>query len=127
MLSKINLNKLYLQSNQGIDVEKLLNESINLLLDRKKRKFQLNLNGEIVEQNTCEFLHTISFLVGKDIEEYLLSTDSAYDSVRIPLTGTGKTVTLTLSEFIAFREAYNQQMFMLKLEDLLLRKGISIP
>lgn len=78
-----------------------------------------------VEQNVCEFLHTVSFLVGHDIEQHLMSTDSKYDMVRLPLTNSGKVVTLDLSDFIRVREAYSRQMFLLKLEDMLLRKGVS--
>lgn len=107
-------------------MENLLANDISLTLDRGKGKFRLNLNGEVIEQNVCEFLHTISFLVGKDIEVYLMNADSFYDSVRIPLTGTGKTVTLPLERFISIREAYRHQLFLLKLEDLLMRRGIAL-
>lgn len=95
-----------------------------LSFDRQKGKFLLAVGHLQVQQNVCEFLQTMSFLVGKNIEEYLLNTDSEYDTVRVPLTNKGLSVTLDLKEFISLREAYSRQMFLLKLEDLLLRKGI---
>lgn len=106
-------------------MEELLLEDVSLTLDKRNGRFQLNLGNQgIIEQTVCEFLQTISFLVGKDIEEHLLSTDSAYDTVRIPLTSCGHTITLDLHQFIRFRTAYGHQMYLLKLEDLLMRKGI---
>jgi hypothetical protein len=105
-------------------LEQQLLKELSLTLNRKKGKFLLSICDQVVEQNVCEFLQTFSFLVGKNIEEYLLNVDSCYDSVRIPLTGNGKIITLELSEFIRFRDLYEKQMFLLKLEDLLVRKGI---
>src|SRR5690349_11941894 len=107
-------------------MEAVISKPIILDYDRRSGRFVLEVNGEPVRQNVCEFLHTMSFLVGQDIEHFLLSTDSRYDVVRVPLTSTGITATLTLREFSALREAYGHQMFLLKLEDLLLRKGIKI-
>jgi hypothetical protein len=107
-------------------VEQLLLKDITLAFNRKKGRFALSIFDEIVEQNVCEFLQTVSFLVGKNIEEYLLSTDNRFDSVRIPLTGSGKTITLDLHQFIALRETYSRQMFMLKLEDMLSHRGIAL-
>ncbi|HEY0741858.1 MAG TPA: hypothetical protein VGD40_10360 [Chryseosolibacter sp.] len=106
-------------------MEELLLEDVSLSLDKRKGRFLLNLgNQEVIEQTVCEFLQTMSFLVGKNIEEHLLSTDSVYDTVRIPLTSCGRTTTLDLHQFIRFRKAYGHQMYLLKLEDLLMRKGI---
>jgi hypothetical protein len=107
-------------------MEAVVARPVALNFDRKSGRFLLDLNGEFVRQNVCEFLHTLSFLVVQDVEQFLLSTDSRYDTVRVPLTSAGTTATLTLREFIALREAYGKQMFLLKLEDLLLRKGIRI-
>jgi hypothetical protein len=107
-------------------VEQLLVKEIALSFDRKKGRFLLCFDDQSFEQNVCEFLTTISFLVGKDVEEHLLNTDSSYDTVRIPLTGCGKVLTLGLLDFIRFREAYGNQMFLFKLEDLLLRKGVQL-
>lgn len=103
----------------------LLEKEITLAFSRKRGKFQLSINGERVEQNVCEFLQTISYLVGKDVEEHLMNPSDEFDQVRIPLTCTGKVITLDLVDFIHFRELYNRQMFLLKLEDLLTRKGIT--
>lgn len=107
-------------------MEAVVSKSVTLNYDRKSGRFVLILDGEPVRQNVCEFLHTLSFLVVQDIEHFLMSTDSRYDVVRVPLTSTGVTVSLTLREFSALREAYGHQMFLLRLEDLLLRKGIKI-
>ena len=60
------------------------------------------------------------------MEEYLLSTDSNFDTVKIPLTTTGKVITVELTDFIRLREIYGAQMYQLKLEDLLLHRGISL-
>lgn len=107
-------------------MEAVASKAINLNYDRKIGRFVLDIDGSPVHQNVCEFLHTLSFLVVQDIELYILSTDSRYDHVRVPLTSAGTIATLSLQEFAALREAYSYQMFLLKLEDLLLRKGISI-
>jgi hypothetical protein len=108
-------------------VQQLLTSDITLSFHRKTGRFLVCIAGQHFEQNVCEFLQTISFLVGKNVEEYLMNTDSQYDEVRIPLTGSGKTITLGLLDFIRFREAYSRQMFLLKLQDLLLHKGINLP
>lgn len=107
-------------------MEAVASKAIKLNYDRKIGRFVLDIDGSPVRQNVCEFLHTLSFLVVQDIEQYILSTDSCYDNVRVPLTSTGVTATLSLQEFAALREAYGHQMFLLKLEDLLLRRGIKI-
>jgi hypothetical protein len=108
-------------------LEKLLVKDISITLNRKKGKFTLSFNGQVYEQNVCEFLQTFSFLVGKDLEEHLMNTDSRYDTVRIPLTGCGRSITLGLTDFITFREMYDRQMFQLRLEDLLLRQRVQLP
>ena len=105
-------------------VEQLLVKDISLSFNRKKGKFLLSIADQTIEQNVCEFLSTISHLVGTDVEAHLLNTDSCYDTVRLPLTGSGKVLDLELGDFVRLREAYGNQMFMLKLEDMLLRKGI---
>jgi hypothetical protein len=105
-------------------MEQILVSSISIVFNRRKGKFLLGIHGQIIEQHVCEFLHTISFLVGTSVEEYLLNTDSRFDSITIPLTGTGRNIKLDLVEFIHFREAYSRQMFLLKLQDALLHAGI---
>jgi len=106
-------------------MEQLLEKEITLAFSRKRGKFQLSVHGERVDQNVCEFLQTMSYLVGKNVEEHLMNPSDEFDHIRIPLTCTGKVVTLELADFIRFRELYNRQMFLLKLEDLLNRKGIT--
>ena len=106
-------------------MEQLLEKEISLAYSRKNGKFQLSVHGERVDQNVCEFLQTMSYLVGKDVEEHLMNPSDEFDHIRIPLTCTGKVVTLDLTDFIRFRELYSRQMFLLKLEDFLNRKGIA--
>jgi hypothetical protein len=105
-------------------LKQLTASKFRLTFNRTKGKYCFAYNDQQYEQSVCEFLQTISYLVGKDVEEHLLNTDSRFDTVRIPLTGCGKKITLDLADFIAFREVYAQEMFLLKLEDLLLRQGV---
>ena len=107
-------------------MEQLLKQRINLEFDRKRSKFSLLYGDAIIQQNVCEFLLTSSFLVGQDVEEFLMNTDSCFDNVRIPLTAAGRTITVELTDFIRLREIYGAQMYQLKLEDLLLHRGISL-
>lgn len=107
-------------------MEQIIQKQNSLFFDKKSSKFTLTVQEQRVQQNVCEFLLTSSFLVGQDVEEYLLNTDSRYDTVKIPLTMAGKSVTVGLADFISLKEAYQHQMYLLKLEDLLLHRGISI-
>jgi hypothetical protein len=107
-------------------LEQLLIQHITLNFDKKKSRFVLSIRDQQVEQNVCEFLLTSSFLVGQNVEEFLLSTDSCYDNVKIPLTSAGKSVTVELCDFIALREVYNHQMYQLKLEELLSHRGVCL-
>ena len=59
------------------------------------------------------------------MDEYMSNLASEYDQVRVPLSGCGKSVTLLLSDFARLRSLYSQRMFELKLEDLLMRQGIT--
>ena len=102
----------------------LLATQIGLSFDRQRGKFMLSIDGKAFQQNVCEFLQTISFLVGKDVEEHIMNPDNAYDFVRVPVTAAGVVITLELKQFISLREAYSHQLFLLKLEDLLMRKGV---
>ena len=108
-------------------MEQLLLEDISLSFNKRQGRFLLSRENKVVEQTVCEFLHTMSFLVGKDLEEHLLNTDSHFDTIRVPLTSCGEIATLDLHQFIRFRNAYSHQMYLLKLEDLLMRKGIRPP
>lgn len=113
-----------MQGHSDFLMEELLLEDVALSLDKRHGKFLLRSGEKVIEQTVCEFLHTTSFLVGTDIEAHLLNTDSTFDTVRIPLTSCGETIILDLHQFIRFRRAYGHQMYLLKLEDLLIRKGI---
>lgn len=107
-------------------MENLILQNIALGFDRKKSRFSLVFQEQKFEQNVCEFLLTSSFLVGQDVEEYLLNTDSRYDNVKVPLTMAGKSITIGLSDFIQLKEVYSRQLYLLKLEELLMHRGISL-
>ena len=62
---------------------------------------------------------------GKNMEEYISNLAHEYDQVRVPISGCGKSVILALSDFARLRFLYGQRMFELKLEDLLMRQGIT--
>jgi hypothetical protein len=106
-------------------LEKLISVNISLQYDKKKGKFHLSAGDVSITQNICEFLLTNSFLVGKDVEDYLANTQGDYDFVKIPLTSTGKTITLDLIGFIRLKDVYHRQMYLLKLEDMLIHRGVS--
>jgi hypothetical protein len=108
-------------------LDQLLHSKIALNFDKKISKFNVVIDGQNIQQNVCEFLLTSSFLIGQDPEKYLLSTDTQYDTVTIPMTMAGKIVTVDLSDFIYLREAYSRQHYLLKLEDILLYRGINLP
>jgi hypothetical protein len=105
-------------------MNQLLTTQIGLSFDRQRGKFILTINEKQIQQNVCEFLQTISFLVGKDVEEHIMNPDSTYDHVRLPVTAAGMVLTLELKQFINVREVYRHQLFLLKLEDMLMRKGV---
>jgi hypothetical protein len=107
-------------------MNQVLATPVDLSFDRQRGKFILSINDTNIHQNVCEFLQTISFLVGKDVEEHILNPDSAFDHVRLPVTAAGTVLTLELKQFISVREAYRHQLFLLKLEDMLMRKGVHI-
>ena len=96
-----------------------------LSLKRSSGRFNLVVGDQAFTQTTCEFLLTFSCMQGKDMDEYMTNLSSEYDNVRVPLSGCGICVTLSLSDFARLRSLYCQRMFELKLEDLLMRCGVS--
>jgi hypothetical protein len=68
---------------------------------------------------------TFSSMQGKNMDEYMTNLANEYDRVRVPVSGCGKSVTLLLPDFARLRSLYGQRMFELKLEDLLMRQGIT--
>lgn len=105
--------------------EPQINEALALKLSRSGSRFELSIGGQIIKQTTCEFMLTFSSMQGKDMEEYMSNLTNDYDQVRVPLAGCGKSIILLLSDFARLRNLYGQQMFELKLEDLLMRRGIT--
>jgi len=67
---------------------------------------------------------TFSSMVGTDIEAYVTNLSNECDEVRVPLSGRGAAVVLSLHDFARLRTLYGQMMFELKLQDLLLRSSI---
>ncbi len=108
-------------------MEQAVSYKFSLTFERKKGKFTLTAGDEAFQQNVCEFLLTNSYFAGKDIEQHLFNVDSEFDTVRIPLTSAGKCLTLDLVGFIRLRELYHQQMYFLKLEEMLTHRGVSMP
>jgi hypothetical protein len=100
-------------------------ESLTLALSRSGGRFELCIGDQLFKQTTCEFMLTFSSMQGKDMEEYMSNLTNDYDQIRVPLSGCGKSITLLLSDFVKLRTLYGQQMFDLKLEDLLMRRGIT--
>jgi len=106
-------------------VQSQLTETLSLTLTRSAGRFSLVVGNQEFRQTTCEFLLTFASMQGKNIEEYLNNLNPEYDNVRVPLSGCGQAVTLVLSDFARLRSLYSQRMFELKLEDLLVRHGIT--
>jgi len=106
-------------------LESQLTDILTLALSRRGGRFELVVGEEVFKQNTCEFMLTFSSVQGKDMEEYMTNLTSEYDRVRVPLSGCGKSITLSLADFARLRSLYGQRMFDLKLEDLLMRRGIA--
>ena len=100
-------------------------ETLPLTLSRLGGRFELSVGDQVFRQTTCEFMLTFSSMQGKDMEEYMSNLANEYDQVRVPLAGCGKSITLLLCDFVRLRALYGQQMFDLKLEDLLMRRGIT--
>jgi hypothetical protein len=106
-------------------LESQLTDLLILSLSRSAGRFHLLVGEQQYSQTTCEFLLTFACMQGKNMEEYMSNLDSDYDTVRVPLSGCGNSVTLSLSDFARLRSLYGQRMFELKLEDLLMRQGIN--
>jgi hypothetical protein len=100
-------------------------DTLALGLSRSGGRFELVINGQVVKQTTCEFMLTFSSMQGKDMDQYMTNLANEFDQVRVPLSGCGKSITLLLSDFARLRTLYGQQMYELKLEDLLMRQGIA--
>ena len=106
-------------------LETQLTDTLVLTLTRSAGRFNVVIGNQEFKQTTCEFLLTFASMQGKNMEEYLTNLTSEYDKVRVPLSGCGKSVTLMLADFARLRTLYGQRMFELKLEDLLMRQGIT--
>ncbi len=87
--------------------------------------YAIHFDGEVYEQRLCEFIHTYNFLLKNDPEVYLMNLSSEFDTVQLPLSSHGDTLTLTIIGFLRFRELYLQEMYNLKLDDLLYRNRIT--
>ena len=106
-------------------MENQLTDTLLLTLARSGGRFELVVGEQKFKQTTCEFMLTFSSMQGKNMDEYMSNLANEFDRVRVPLSGCGKSVTLVLSDFARLRSLYSQRMFDLKLEDLLMRQGIT--
>ena len=106
-------------------LENQVTDTLVLTLARAGNRFALVVGEKTFQQNICEFMLTFASMQGKNMAEYLNNLATEFDQVRVPLSGCGKSVTLSLSDFARLRSLYGQRMFDLKLEDMLMRQGIS--
>ena len=106
-------------------MELQLTDIVVLSLSRTRGRFELVVGDEKFNQNICEFMLTFASMAGKNMPKYMSNLDNEFDNVRVPLSGAGKAVTLPLCDFARLRSLYMQQMFEMKLEDMLMRQGIS--
>ena len=106
-------------------MEKQVVDTFSLTFSRTGGRFELVVGDAHFSQTACEFMATFASMQGKDMEEYMANLTSDYDRIRVPLSGCGKSVTLSLPDFARLRTLYSQQMFELKLEDMLIRQGIA--
>lgn len=106
-------------------MESLLTQIIPLSITHTGNSFTLVVGDRTFKQSTCEFLLTFSSMVGTDIEEYIANLSNEFDEVRVPVSGRGDAVVLSLREFARLRDVYGQMMFELKLQDLLIRNSIA--
>jgi len=102
-----------------------IQENSSISFNPARGRYTVIFAGNTIEQRVCEFLYTYSFVAHQNPEE-LLSVDNSYDYLNIPLTCTGDVLTVTNVDFFALRELYLDEMFRLKMEDLLMRSGISL-
>ena len=100
-------------------------EILAIELSRSGGRFELVVGEQKFKQTTCEFMLTFSSMLGKNMDEYMANLSNEYDKVRVPMSGCGQSVILSLSDFARLRSLYGQRMFELKLEDLLMRQGIT--
>ena len=92
---------------------------------REKGCYAVNFDGEVYEQRLCEFVHTYNFLLKNKPETFLMNISSEFDTVTLPLSSHGDTLVLSIIGFLRFRELYMQEMYHLKLDDLLYRSRIA--
>ena len=102
-----------------------ITDTLTLALSRSGGRFELVVGEQNFKQTTCEFMLTFSSMQGKNMDEYMNNLAHEYDRVRVPVSGCGKSVILLLPDFVRLRSLYGQRMFELKLEDLLMRQGIT--
>ena len=102
-----------------------ITETLILELSRSGGRFELVVGRQKFKQTTCEFLLTFSSMLGKNLDEYMTNLANECDQIRVPVSGCGRSVTLLLSDFARLRSLYGQRMFDLKLEDMLMRQGIT--
>lgn len=91
----------------------------------EKGCYAVHFDGEVYEQRLCEFVHTYNFLLKNKPETFLMDISSEFDTIVLPLSSYGETLTLSIIGFLRFRELYLQEMYSLRLDDLLYRSRIA--
>jgi hypothetical protein len=108
------------------DLESQTLDICKFTLTRSGGRFELAIGEQLFKQTTCEFMLTFASMQGKNMDEYMSNLGNEYDRVRVPLSGCGKSVVVSLADFVKLRTIYGQCMFELRLQDLLMRQGISV-
>lgn len=109
-----------------ISIEMYNEENASISFNPAAGRYTVVFAGNRFEQRVCEFLYTFSFVAHQNPEEYLLNLDDQYDFLNVPLNSTGDVLRVNSVDFFILRELYQEEMFRLKMEDLLMRSGISL-
>lgn len=107
--------------------ELLVASDYRISYNSKTGRYSVVFESYSYEQRLCEFLSTFNFLKTIDLEYYLLNIGNEYDTVTVPLSLSGMNIVLPLDEYIIFRNMYMEELFRLKLENMLHSLCISLP
>lgn len=107
--------------------ELLVASDYRISYNGKTGRYSVTFQTYSYEQRLCEFINTFNFLKTIDLEYYLLNISTEYDTVTVPLSLAGMTLVLPLDEYVTFREMHMEELFRLKLENMLHSLSISLP
>jgi len=105
--------------------EQEVQSSDRISYDFRKGKYIVFFDDHVYEQRLCEFLNTYNFLKNIDLELHLLSPGKEFDIIKVPLFLGGRNLKLSITRYIYFREMYLEEMYRLRLENLLASLKIS--